>query len=454
MTVRDGVLVQTSVSEIESFDIDQEGGCPRRWWFERAMDLRAEQSKAQEEGEAGHAHLAHYFLTGERPRGRKLMGKAAMGAIVKGALPAPGDDLLVELRFSGQPKHDAAGNWIPLDEKETLHLAGVPLDGFIDLTFRRGPIPEVWDHKFFTPARPEVSPDPYAWLKKPSQLIKTVQMPVYVISQIPFWPDAREWRLVHHCVSKKGVDSQIRSAVVTTDQVLERKAQIESVIERMKALAPVQSQEEVPFNRRSCHAWQGCPHQSICSTFKKETVPAMPLSAAEDALFADIDFVDEVAAPPPAPAAPPPPAAKPPRRNLITEAPPLEGEPPAPEPVAAPAAPEVVTCACGEKITPENGSRLQSGGWKHIGCKLDAPKVETPAPRARKPKTPPAEPAPPPVVEPAAATAPVNVPAIVPAAPAPAPVAVVLPPMLKGETARLALAETFEGIAKLLRSVA
>ena len=449
MTVRDGVLVQTSVSEIESFDHDQEGGCARRWWFERAMDLRAEQSKAQEEGEAGHAHLARYFLTGERPRGRKLMGKAAMGAIVKGALPTPGDDLLVEIRFSGQEKHDAAGNWIPLDETETLHLAGVPLDGFIDLAFRRGPIPEIWDHKFFTPARPEVSPDPYAWLKKPSHLIKTVQMPVYVISQIPFWPDAREWRLVHHCVSKKGVDSQIRSVVVATDQVLERKAQIESVIERMKTLAPVQSQNEVPFNLRSCAAWQGCAHQSICSAFKKEKTPAMPLSAAEDALFADIDSLDEVAAPPPEP------AAKPARRSLIVDAPPLEVEPPAPAPEPVAAAPDL-TCACGEKITPENGSRLQSGEWKHIGCKLTAPPPpQTPAPKARKPKTPPAEPTPPPVAEPAA-TAPVNAPAIVPAAPAPVPVATVPTAiaLVNRETARLALAETFEGIAKLLRSVA
>ncbi len=547
MTVRKGVLVQTSVSEIESFDHEQEGGCERRWWFERPMELRGASSKSQVEGEALHAHLAHYLLTGERPTGRKLMGKAAMGAIVKGALPELGPDLFVELRFDGQEKHhpdkrctcghppsshvkgaacihvvEATTNpegvsikaqcgcdgysakWLPLDVENTLTLAGVPLEGFIDLTFRRGPIPEIWDHKKFTPARPEISPDPYVWLKKPSELIRTVQMPTYVLSQLPYWPDAKQWRLVHHCVSNAGTDSQVRSAIVSIDQVLERKASIEATIERMKVLAPATSQQDIPFNRRSCSSWGGCPHQSVCSAFKKETTTAMALTADEEALFADLDEtpaasapaadpdfdgLDEVATPAPAPAPEP---AKPARRMLIVDTP-VEGRPipdssPAPQPEAsAPAAPEAVICGCGEKVTAENGSKLQSGEWKHIGCKLNAPKVETPAPRARGPRKPKetAAPAPEPKVEtPApkaetakappvepAPTAPVKVIEVTKPAPAvedlrgvgPAAIAAtveVIGPnpepigIAREANARIALAETFEGIAKLLRSVA
>lgn len=423
--IHDGVLIQTSVSEIETFDHSQYGGCERRWWFDRAVSLRAEQTKSQTEGEAGHAHLAHYFRTGETPTGRKLMGKAAMGAIVKGQLPAPGEDLLVEMRFDGT--HRTGGDWKPLDTGETISIAGVPLDGFIDLTFRRGDVPEVWDHKFFTPARPEVSPDPYAWLKRGDELIETVQMPVYALSQMPYWPDAQRWRLVHHYVSKRGVDSLIRGAVVTRDRLLHRHAQISGVVERMKALASAQSQEELSHNRRSCAAWQGCPHQSICSAFTHQKETLMPaLSPEEAALFDDLPPIDETPA-----AAPPPPAQSAP-------------EPPAPAGTAA-----KMTCgACDTLLTPENASKLRDGSWKHIGCKATEPTAaEPPQPKQRRQRK---------IVDVPAETEAPATPA--PAAPAqaqpaePAPVAVVTPS--PAVTVPLTNGVSPKALATLLRDLA
>lgn len=453
-TVEGGVIKQLSVTQIESFDHNQVGGCERKWWFERANDLRPDSSAAQDEGTAGHGLLADYFLTGEKPKGRKLMGKAVTGAILKGDLPKPGPDLLVELRFDGQPKFGPDGKWLPLDEKETLSLAGVPLEGFIDLAFRRADVPEIWDHKFFTPARPEVSPDPYHFLKRGSELIRTVQMPVYVLSQMPYWPDAQTWRIVHHCVSKKGVDSLIRSAVVHVDEVLERKVEIEAVIERMKLVAPVAEQDAVPFNRKSCTAFNGCPHQSICSAFKRRNT--VELTPEEAALFADLDSVPvpqtavteppaqpqvaaQAAPPAEAPAAPPAAPAK--KRRLLGINDMTGDAAPAPAPAPTPVAAEVgATCACGEKVTAENGSKLQSGEWKHIGCKLDAP---PPAPP--KPKKAPETPKP---VEPVAH------------ADSPKPVVhsepVVRLPIAAGieSDTRLVLANLFDNIAALLRKVA
>lgn len=401
-SVESGVIRDLSVTQIESFDHTQTGGCERKWWFERAMGLRPDQNKAQGEGEAGHTLLAEYLKTGAIP-GRTLMGKAVRGVIAKGELPKPGPDLLVEIRFDGQPKHGPAGEWLPLDRAETLHLAGVPLDGFLDLAFRRTEIPEIWDHKFFTPARPDLSPDPYVWLKKPSQLIKTVQMPVYVLSQLPYWPDAKFWRIAHHCVSKNGVDSQLRAAIVSTAEVLERKAEIEAVIERMKVVAQATDQRDVPHNLKSCSAWQGCPHQSICSAFKEK--PKMDLTPEEIAMFDDLNTVAVETAPAaPAPVDPPPaaPPAPPKRRagqiiDMTGQA--EEAVPnPAPSVTAEAVAP---ACKCGTPITVHNGSKLQSGEWMHVGCKLDAPPAEPPKPKARKPapqakpaETAPATPAP------------------------------------------------------------
>jgi hypothetical protein len=180
-----GEITQLSVSQVTVADSKQEGGCMRRWWFEVPNGLKPEQSYERNEGTAGHELFRRYFLTGESPKGRTLMGKAVTGAIVKGGLPTPGPGLNVELRFSGQPMrdysrcecghaldvHDKEGcahrpiaddsgtdpectcqefrpAWVPLDRSRAFKLAGVVWDGAIDLWHGRDGIPAVWDHKF------------------------------------------------------------------------------------------------------------------------------------------------------------------------------------------------------------------------------------------------------------------------------------------------------------------
>lgn len=519
-----------SVSQVERYDDTQTAGCPRAWWFERVRWLKPEQSTAQSDGDAGHALLAAYLSTGALPGKRVKMGKMVTGAIVKGDLPKPGDDLVVEARFDGSPRPKFGEPWPALNIAETLHLGGVPWDGFIDLAFRRGDVPEIWDHKFFTPARPDFSSDRYAYLKKPSELIKTVQMPVYVMSQRPYWPDAKRWRLVHHCVSREGVDSVIRSAVVELDDVLEQAARIEGVIARMKETKKAEVQDEVPFNRRACSAFSGCPHQSICSAFKERNT--VQLTAEEAALFDGLE--SPATTPPPVPdaeedeetklerqlaeakarkaaASTVTPAAaaqqaltpaeialftNPTENSEIAELkrklaeaeaktsapkperkrapmidcdefgnPIVPGAAPVPPPTAnATPTPAAVTCACGTPITAENGSRLQSGEWKHVvGCKLNAPPAATtPAPEPKKRGRPPkATTETPAVTTPPVfagerqterdATAALDAVQAAPSTPAPATPAQIPD---RGAVAREALAVTLENIAKLIRSVA
>jgi hypothetical protein len=441
------VIEQLSVSQVERFDPSQTAGCPRAWWFERVRWLRPEQTRAQTDGDAGHALLAAYLRTGELPGKRVKMGKSTTGAIVKGELPKPGPDLIVEARFDGSPRPAPGAEWPPLDVGETLHLGGVPWDGFIDLAFRRGDVPEIWDHKYTS--------DIAAHAKKPSELIQTVQLPVYVLSQIPYWPDAKRWRIAHHYVAKTGVESSVRAAVVTLDQVLERKEQIEAVVAQMHVASSATEQGDVAHNRRACSAYSGCPHQSICHAFKEKPVQISPEEAAAFAdledVFADLDTPAPVTQPPVAD-----PALRPdgkPRRVTITEV-----AAPVPAPVAeAPAPAPAPTCQCGTALSAENASRLQSGEWKHIGCPLTAPAAPPPAePKKRRAKA--AEPTP-------AASVPLPVPApapevaaVVSEVRAPAPMALtaspVLPAAVTRDEARESLATVFEGIARLLRSVA
>lgn len=399
------MIRQLSVSQVEKFDHKQEGGCQRRWWFENVKGLYPDQHKAQHEGEAGHALLAHYLATGEHPRGRPLMGKAVTGAIVKGDLPTPGDDLVIEQRFDGQPKLDAEGKWVPLDVANTFHLGGLPWDGFIDLTFRRGDVPEVWDHKF--------SSDVDLYAKKNSDLIKTVQMPIYVLSQVPYWPDAKRWKIAHHYVSKKGVHSFIRSAVVDIADALARGEDITSQVSQMRVVETATDQADVPANTRSCESWRGCPMQSVCSAFKSRSTTGgrtpMALTEDEQRIF---DGIPDDTAPAPDSAgemiAPPEPeddgeaalkaqleaaqkalaekqAKKAPRRALIHDTAESKAQntavPPLPSSAAANAAPPACV-KCGEQLSAENGSKLQSGEWKHVGCPKDAPPPPPPRERA------------------------------------------------------------------------
>lgn len=438
-----------SISQVEAFDAKQEAGCPRRWWFDRVKGRRPEQTNAQAVGEAGHALLAHYLARGELPPGRLKMGKAVAGVIAKGTLPEPGPDLWIETRFSGQPKLDAEGKWIPVDVDKTLHLGGVPFDGFIDLAFKRGPVPEVWDHKF--------SSDIHEHARSEDALIQTVQLPVYVAALVHRgWASFDRWRLVYHYVSKAGVESLVRSAVVTWAQVQERLDDVEQVVRQMQVIARAEKQAEVSFNRRACSAYGGCPHQSICKAFTERTT--VELTPAEAAAFAALAEPAASAAAPAAPAPAPEwddllaPSAqargKAPGERMLkvndpdplssdgmhTEAP--QGNPldayeqalkaneaqvlanvqeaakippeelgaaptaPAPAPAVevpppAPAAPAETpppACACGVQITAENGSQLRGGAWVHVGCKLNAPPPPPPPPapakRGRKPKAP------------------------------------------------------------------
>ena len=393
-----------SISNAESFDHTQTGGCQLRWWFERVQGLRPEQDTAQSDGEKGHALLAEYFRTGASPKGRVKMGKAVTAAILKGELPNPGPDMLVESRFDGRPQRDAEGNWIPVDRDKTLWIGGVPWDGFVDLRFRRDGLVHVIDHKF--------SSDPLTYGKKSSDLINTIQLPVYVLDSLRIWPDAKTFRISHHYVAKTGTLSFFRDAVVGLDEVLERKSAIEALVPQMQSIAQVTNQRDVPFNRKSCSAWRGCPHQSICHAFKENK---MALSAEEMALFGELDNLPPVA---------PPPVSREPGEDDVSEEERAEEEgyvlAPAeiaaresdaskaersdrergrdaafeagalseiPEPVASvPAEPAPACDACGTELTPENGSRLTSGVWKHIGCPIEATPVEQLKKRKREKK--------------------------------------------------------------------
>lgn len=258
-----------SVSQVTTYD-----SCNLKWWFKHVQRLPDPPPKSMEEGSHAHGLIEHYLRTGEEPEGRVKLGKAIRGAIAAGLFPTPGPDLLIEYRFSGQPKLDAAGNWVELEDSPIV-AHGAQFDGFIDLMYRRDEVPSVDDHK--------ITSDIYApWNKKADELIGTVQMPVYGLVAFHKWPDADKVRLTHNYVSKRGVESEKRSQVVTRDQVLERWATIQTSVAGMIQTRRAERQEDVPFNRKVCRDYRGCPFQSSCKAYQENKVA---LTAEELALF-------------------------------------------------------------------------------------------------------------------------------------------------------------------------
>jgi hypothetical protein len=324
------VIKQLSVSQVERFDHEQKGGCELAWWFERVHGLKPDdQSAGQSAGDSGHELFAHYFRHGTLPEGRKAMKKAVSYAIQKGDLPAPGPDMLIEWRGDGQEKfspytcdcrhpnsaHVNGGKgkcteagckceeqkplWLPVDRARTFWLGGVPWDLFIDLAFRRGDVPTVLDHKF--------SSDLEQYAKRDDEMVRTVQLPVYALALMHAetthsnhgfkWSDAKVWRLGHNYNARTAGTQFIRSALVSKDEILERREQIEGVVKRMHVIAKAPRQQDVPFNRKACHTWMGCPHQSICSAFKENKVA---LTKEEEDLFGPLGMGDGTPSTPPA----------------------------------------------------------------------------------------------------------------------------------------------------------
>lgn len=427
-----------SVSQVEDYDPEQLGGCPRRWWFERIQGHRTESTAAHEDGHQGHRLLAHYLTTGERP-GRVRLGKAVNAVIDSGVLPAGSRiDLQVEQRFSGQPHRDAAGAWVPLDVTRTLWHAGHPWEGFIDLRWRSGSTVTVWDHKF--------SSDIHARALPADRLLRTVQMPIYALDTLRHWPDAAVFNLVHLYVSRRGVESFVRQQCVSADRIRERAEEVSGLVRQMDAVRGAAAQDDVPFNRAACHARTGCPHQFRCNAFKRRGTVEMVLDDEEMAMFGvlkdepakpapvevtkfdrrpdddrtraydqraldaatrgDIAGAERIQAEYEAQSAKPPTPAR--GTEPLPDAPAGRVTPPADlnlddifeAPVASTPKPQPApTCeACGEVLTPENSSRLKTGDMKHIGCPADAraPAAAKLSPRAEAETGPRCENCPPP----------------------------------------------------------
>jgi hypothetical protein len=262
------VLRYVSASSIASFDPQQEGGCHRRFWWEKIAGKKPPETSWQTKGVDVHGEVEHYIKTGENVLG--VVARSAMHF-----LPHPGDDLLVEAHF---------GQWeLALAARDAL-IAGkpgapsrfvtsfhnIPLMGQMDLRHRRGE----WldDHGLLLKDPPntaeivdwKTTSDVPQWAKTAEGLTRTVQMPLYAKATTFVWPDLEFVRLSHGYMGTKRREAKKVSILMDRQQIDRRVEEIGVIVGAMIQVARETDVLKVEPNLVACDAFRGCPHAAYC----------------------------------------------------------------------------------------------------------------------------------------------------------------------------------------------
>lgn len=400
-SVDNGVINALSVSQLKTAHL-----CLLQWYFAKVLRLPGKTFKALDVGTAMHARLEAYLLTGvdalgdiERP-GKKYL-----------PLPGPDPRLLIEHRFDGQPKG------APFNPKTALlRAASVPLDGYIDFVNTRmlesggraypdaaeidapGTL-ELGDHKS--------SKDVPRYGSTVDQLGDPdadhgIQMIGYgEWGRLRFGSLVKRVRLTHVTYSTSVRDARRVSVVLDVDQIQIRWLTVNRIASSMVEAAKLTDPKQVPYNKRSCEAFGGCPYRAICPSTSLSVVPANSMFAKESTMSNSL--LDDLGLGP-APVAPTAPAIPAPVASSPVQASPVQASPPADYAAflawqkaeaakAAPvqAAPPKIAITevqddpkctdCGAVLNAQNGSKSASG-WKHIGCPAKAALQAPVAPQA------------------------------------------------------------------------
>lgn len=231
-TVTDGRLTRASASLLNSFDPSTRFGCERRGWFKYVAGKAEPQTGNQELGVALHK-MNEQFLLGKEPE-----PSIASELFEKGRL------YLKNLR--------AAGVAMSIEAPIATEIAGVPFDGFCDLSLSTPILGQIIDWKTTSSIK--------KYGKTPEQLAKDAQMLIYARA---LHPTAEHVDLIHGqyqtkgapdfnvsaaCVSKKEIDTQINSVIIP-------------LVERIKGVVGEKNVTKLTRNPKACF---NCPHRAYC----------------------------------------------------------------------------------------------------------------------------------------------------------------------------------------------
>lgn len=408
-----------SVSQIVTFDANQEGGCPRRWAFDKKKIFggkKEPESEAQRKGKVGARILAHYLKTGEDCLPAELRAG-------KHFLPKPGADLEVEQELgdleravkmrdallSGAEMPQTWRERMPVEIEKSVGLVaeGIPFTGAADVRHFRGEyvttagilvkedagkiVGEVGDHKMTSRISDYVSRKGEGKVypgnaKTVEQISNHPQWLAYGVHMANRHPDLTHERLsAFYYQTKHGIAAEKRTILLEVGEVRERWARrVLPVVREMVHVAKAKKISEVPHNLRSCIQFnKPCPHSEYCDRPKGDIFDLLQIDrpvGGEPMAFEDL-FGDSpsngVSKHQPPPAVQKPQTTDDEHRAAV-EAAKTKFQSDAAAPIT------YGYCAsCGSALSKDNASRLPNGAIKHVGCANgNANLVEGPKDRA------------------------------------------------------------------------
>jgi RecB family exonuclease len=234
--------------------------CRRAWWFQYIMGLPTKQKPSAALGEAVHTVLERYLDDGVLPDTSTQAGRIAAPGLQY--LPKPGT-VFTEVSMSGKGRGNAS-----IDEDSVpvpggmprLIVAGMPVNGFIDVLDLSGDRPVVLDHKTTSDLK---------WAKTENDLREDPQMILYgsyaldVFSTMGLQVETVETG--HIVYLTKGAPAARKTTVTLTRAHLasERK-KLASTVEEMKTTAQARTPASVEGEASVCDKYGGCDFRDKC----------------------------------------------------------------------------------------------------------------------------------------------------------------------------------------------
>jgi CRISPR/Cas system-associated exonuclease Cas4 (RecB family) len=262
--VINGVLQHVSPSQINTYEL-----CARRWYFDKVMGLRAEETETQTSGKGIHKELEDYYRKGELPTSPS-------------ALKLINEAHLAPLDAAGAIRTEA-----PLVQagRDPLLAAGVPVVGFIDVLDLRQ-LPDratVIDYKTTVDLK-------YAKSKK--ALERDPQLTIYSQWAFHTYPEISgvSGKFIYILKPRVGQESTFQPAYKPVDVPVRTQAQVSEVFEqrvvpvvaKIQKCASVADPKDVEYNEGACWAFnKRCPYYSECQALNAGKPPADPWAIFE-----------------------------------------------------------------------------------------------------------------------------------------------------------------------------
>lgn len=220
-------LVRCSVSQLEKYNPNAYGGCPRKWAYNKLAGLEEPTTSAQQFGTEGHGRFDAFWRTGDFEE---------LSDLERNALPflPVGHKAYSEVNLS----------W--------LELEGVKFQGAIDLVHDRN----VYDYKYQSRLKNiEPNAQVFGYLREVG---------------LQFFPKEDKQKFTFICIEKKTGKVKPIEYEFAPNEVIRAWAGYAPLIREMKDIVRDGDVERVPCNTKSCFAYGPCPYLSICNRGQKK----------------------------------------------------------------------------------------------------------------------------------------------------------------------------------------